>query len=408
MTNLENLKKLAEGLGADASKSSTNLSALNVISKALGGSGDAQTNAEAIFDIVGASLDEMASPAMLKGIIDRTVTEVVIPEGTTEIGSYSLYSCTNLENVQFPTTVSTVKNNAFAGCTSLKAANFLEGVESIGASAFGGCMALETVTLPNSVHSIASSAFGGCAALKSFKVTEGSSDNVTIPENATGIKSNTISSGTMLETIEIPAAIAKIEAGAFAGATNVKTIKLSAALHTIHNVLGGNNTSLTTVTTSYGAEVSTPDDAVGMVASFAGCSALTYAEIPDAITTIGDSAFAGCTKLEAVVLPKNLKEIARDSGNPFAGCPLKSMKTRDNQDSEFDIDFPDGFTTLCDLALAGASGFTSVHFPSTTASIGASAFGGVSTLTKIVIDKPENSIEGAPWGATNATVNWLG
>jgi len=27
MTNLENLKKLAEGLGADASKSSTNLSA---------------------------------------------------------------------------------------------------------------------------------------------------------------------------------------------------------------------------------------------------------------------------------------------------------------------------------------------------------------------------------------------
>jgi len=60
------------------------ISVLNVISKALGGSGDAQTNAEAIFDIVGASLDEMASPAMLKGIIDRTVTEVVIPEGTTE------------------------------------------------------------------------------------------------------------------------------------------------------------------------------------------------------------------------------------------------------------------------------------------------------------------------------------
>ena len=32
----------------------------------------------------------------------------------------------------------------------------------------------------------------------------------------------------------------------------------------------------------------------------------------------------------------------------------------------------------------------------------------LSGLTEINIHKPEGSIEGAPWGATNATVNWLG
>ena len=50
---------------------------------------------------------------------------------------------------------------------------------------------------------------------------------------------------------------------------------------------------------------------------------------------------------------------------------------------------------------------TTINIPSTIKSIGKNAFGS-NKITTINIDKPADSISGAPWGATNATVNWTG
>ena len=52
---------------------------------------------------------------------------------------------------------------------------------------------------------------------------------------------------------------------------------------------------------------------------------------------------------------------------------------------------------------------TEIFIPSTITSIDSDTFSGMFTFGgNIIIDKPEGSIEGAPWGATNATVTWTG
>lgn len=49
-----------------------------------------------------------------------------------------------------------------------------------------------------------------------------------------------------------------------------------------------------------------------------------------------------------------------------------------------------------------------ISIPSSCTTIGESAFSGCNDLEKISIDKKENSISGAPWGAPKGlrVVNW--
>lgn len=85
--------------------------------------------------------------------------------------------------------------------------------------------------------------------------------------------------------------------------------------------------------------------------AFLSCSSLTSVTIPDSITSIGESAFANCNKLTSMTIPDNVT------------------------------------------------------------SIGSSAFKGCSALTTIAVQKAQNSITGAPWGAPNMTaedVTWTG
>ncbi len=49
-----------------------------------------------------------------------------------------------------------------------------------------------------------------------------------------------------------------------------------------------------------------------------------------------------------------------------------------------------------------------VMIPNQLYNIGNNAFDNCPNLTEIIIDRPENSISGAPWGATNATITWTG
>ena len=50
---------------------------------------------------------------------------------------------------------------------------------------------------------------------------------------------------------------------------------------------------------------------------------------------------------------------------------------------------------------------TTINIPSTIQSIGKYVFKNTN-ITTINIDKPADSISGAPWGAGGATVNWTG
>jgi hypothetical protein len=129
--------------------------------------------------------------------------------------------------------------------------------------------------------------------------------------------------------------------------------------------------------------------------AFCYCDKLTSATFTK-VTKVGGSAFNDCSSLESISLPE-VKEI---EASVFGWCSsLKSISMPKIEVLSDDSSYWGIFSY--------ASEMKTINIPSTIKSIGKNAFDG-SSITTINIDKPADSISGAPWGATGATVNWTG
>lgn len=71
------------------------------------------------------------------------------------------------------------------------------------------------------------------------------------------------------------------------------------------------------------------------------------------------------------------------------------------------ITIPNTVKTIENYAISNTS-ITEIAIPTSVETMAENALGENNNLTKITVNKPENSIAGAPWGATNATVVWTG
>ena len=103
--------------------------------------------------------------------------------------------------------------------------------------------------------------------------------------------------------------------------------------------------------------------------AFYDCSGLTSVSIPNSVTSIGNYAFDGCSSLTSVTIP-------------------------------------DGVTSIGDNAFSHCSSLTSVTFNGTPSSISSKTFNGCLNLTAINVPWAEGAVPDAPWGATNAMINY--
>ena len=67
---------------------------------------------------------------------------------------------------------------------------------------------------------------------------------------------------------------------------------------------------------------------------------------------------------------------------------------------------PKGITSIGYYAFAHCTGLTSLTFLGTPTSIASSAFQNCTNLTTINVPWAEGAVANAPWGATNATINY--
>ena len=106
-------------------------------------------------------------------------------------------------------------------------------------------------------------------------------------------------------------------------------------------------------------------------AAFNGCSKLTSVTIPSDVTSIGRRAFQFCISLTSVTIPEGVTSI---ESNTFRDCTSLTSVT-----------IPSSVTTIGDGAFQGCSALTSVVIPSGVTSIGISAFDDCASLTSATI-----------------------
>ena len=108
--------------------------------------------------------------------------------------------------------------------------------------------------------------------------------------------------------------------------------------------------------------------------------------------TIRDYAFADCTNLALTTLPSGITNIGDEA---FARCTSLVLTT-----------LPSGITNIGNAAFVYCLSLVSLTFEGTPESIAANAFAECNNLTTINVPWAEGAVANAPWGATNATINY--
>lgn len=279
-------------------------------------------------------------------------------------------------------------------------------VLKIGDSVFKGQTNLKKITLPDSVTAIGISSFNGCTGLTT-------TDNIITPY-VTSIGSQAFQDCTGLDTVTLPKNVTFIGASAFKGAGSQN----GAILNIECNVPDG-----TSSTSVFGGaafnelNVGKDTTALGNY-SFYNCSKFEYIKLPSNIANLGNSTFAGCTKL-TIEVPKTVSSIGTScfksvkkiyysgslsvSGAVSRVYLSEPVFTEDyayevNNDgsvtigewlsTEDSVVIPSevegkSVTKIANRTFAGDSNIVSVDIPDSVTSIGIAAFSSCSTLQSV-------------------------
>ena len=334
----------------------------------------------------------------------EAITFLKIKEGITSIGDFAFYGCVNFTSVTIPNSVTSIGDRAFASCDGLTSIIIGNGVTSIGNGifasskgitnikvvegntiydsrnncnaiietatntliagcqntiipnnitsigdyAFFGCVNFTSVTIPNSVTSIGNFAFSMCPRLTS----------ITIPDNVKSIGDRAFTFCDGLTSIIIGNGVTSIGNGIFASSKGITNIKVVEG-NTIYDSRNNCNAIIETATNTL----------------IAGCQNTI---IPNNITSIGESAFQGCSNLTSVTIPNSVTSIGSTA---FGGCHGLTSVT-----------IPNSVTSIGESAF-WSSNLTSVTIPNSVTSIGDNTFGWCTHLISVTIGNNVSSIE---------------
>ena len=189
---------------------------------------------------------------------------------------------------------------AFSGCSSLTHIRLDRHLEAIGSYAFKDCSALTSLELKEGVDSVGSYVFSGCSGLSDIPAE--------IPLQA--IPSHAFYGCTGLRSVTIPTNVQEIGEYAFAYCSGLTNLVIGRVVKKIQSYAFANCSSLEGVDIPGGIEI------VGPYA-FSECTSLTNLTIEAGVKVIEHHAFNWCTALKRVEVPTTVEGIGEGA---FQGC----------------------------------------------------------------------------------------
>ena len=234
---------------------------------------------------------------------------VHVDAGITNLPDFAFFGCSALETVSFAegSQLTTIGGSAFNGCTSLKELTLPQGVKTIYGNAFRGCSNLVSVYLPDTVSYITGGAFRDCGqvvlsvAYNSYAKQYAIRNGIAYVERERAVTASGSCGADATWELYSDGALSIRGTGSLTNPAYAGAVAWSAHRESIRTVeVASGITNL-------------PDFA------FYGCSALETVSFAEGsqLTTIGGSAFNGCTSLKELTLPQGVKTIY---GNAFRGC----------------------------------------------------------------------------------------
>lgn len=298
------------------------------------------------------SKDGSTEPIPVNALADR-ITALPTPSGENKLAQIFNKTVTEITAEDLEG-VTTIPDYTFRNCESLTSVVIPDSVISMGIHAFYNCSKLRKITLGSGVEEIGGSAFQFCYEL---------------------------------ESMNFPSSLKKIGGTVFDNCNALKYVFIEDLASWCQINRG------TSKPQSY--MISTPIQKAG---NFYLKNALGEYEIPTSIAIPNEVqkiemlSFYNADNLISVTIGGHVKTIGHYA---FAYC--NNLVT---------LNIENGVEIIEDLVFQGCKNLASITIPDSMTSIGKSVFDGCTSLTDIYINKPEGSISGSPWGATNATIHW--
>ena len=329
--------------------------------------------------------------------------EFVLPEGINTLATGVFYNCSSMTALEFPAELKIIEDGAFYGCSRIakvegndKQLVIPEGVESIGRGAFVNLTQITSIKIANSVASIGYAAFSGCTALVDLTVpfigenespytagattlghffgdtnplddsadTQNENNGLLLTSGSSGYTSQSYYNSYKYYLFVIPKTLktvtvtkqTAIPAYAFANCDLIEKITLSSGVVEIGEWAFSNCTKLSTLNSENAGEFVLPDGiSILTSAVFSNCTSMTALNFPQALTTVEEGAFFGCTHLAKI----------------------------DGNDKQLVV--PAGVESIGRGAFMNLAQITSIKLPDSVTSIGYAAFGGCIGLVDLTV-----------------------
>lgn len=353
-------------------------------------------------------------------------TSITLPATVTEIGNSAFEGCPDLESVVAPG-VTTLGTAVFADCVKLQTVQ-LGNVGIVRERTFENCLLMTKIEIKaNGWLTVEKDAFANVTASIEFSVVDGT--NVTLGDYALrnykgsefslgkvteigkyafyGSTANIIFKGTetkisdyefngyMGTSITIPASVTTIGNSAFANCVALESLTIPASVTTLGSKAFENlaieikfddGSAISEIGAGafsgyQGESIEIPASVKTLGASVFENSQLTSITVPNGVTSIGDKAFSGCSKLERISIFGNLESLGASA---FANCTLLDTIEFFGEDVKL--------TEIKERTFYNCSTLTSIDLPDSVEKLGANAFCGCENITKLTLPEKLTSI----------------